>query len=563
MNHTQPFSFSRVLVYVILASLVNIMPMRLFDAGGDSMFHFMLIECFSSQFWQGDVYPRWCMEANSGLGVPVFLFYFPLPYYVAALLYPLTDAGVSMAALYTLSMFLATVVTGITAYLWLSDITERPRALMVSIALLFMPYRMEAMLFRAGYAEMWAMALLPLMFMYTRRLVLGKKEAMAGFALASGACLITHVPLTIVAYIICGLYAVIAAEAKWPAMVCLKLAGIGGAAIASFYLFPGFYFRRFMLPPSEVDEPTPWANSFLSMQNLSEQGRVVAGSAMAMGALALFAIYLLIKRSRIEDKFMCREVWAWAAASIIAALLLFPISAPLYDALKPWSGIVFPWRMQAIFMFATAFMMAVWMCWFVLPRKLKTWKGDYGMFMVLLVLLSYFMVGIRNDDEEGIKKVTDARLIAEPEYRTQWTDKKYFNDQYFFDRLKKTPPQVEIISGKGKVEVKRWGWDGITLESESADKAKPVTVRLDHSYFPLWHVKSEGGVVMLKPEKDTGRMLVEIPAGKQAIELTYCTSSGDYKFIWVFNALSGLVTVVCLWKLSRRKIASLALTKRH
>jgi hypothetical protein len=558
MNQTQAFSFSRVLVYVILASLVNIMPMRLFDAGGDSMFHFMLIECFSEQFWQGDLYPRWCMQANSGLGVPVFLFYFPLPYYMAALLYPLTYAGVSMAALYTLSLFLATVLTGITAYLWLRDITERPRALMVSIALLFMPYRMEAMLFRAGYAEVWAMALLPLMFMYARRLVLGKKEALAGFALASGLCLITHVPLTIVAYIICGAYAAMVAEQKWPAMLRLKLAGIWGAAIASFYLFPGFYFRRFMLPPSEVDEPTPWANSFLSMQNLAEQGRVVAGSAMAMAALVLLTLYIWVKRSRIEDSFMRREVAAWAAASVVAAFLLFPISTPLYDALKPWSGIVFPWRMQGAFMFATVFMMAVWMRWFVLPKKLKTWKGDYGMFMVLLVLLSYFMVGIRNDDEDGVKRVNDARLIAEPEYRTQWADKKHFNDQYFFDRLKKKPPQAEIISGKGKVEVKHWGWDGITVVT---DASKPITLRLDHSYFPLWHVKA--GEVTLKPEKDTGLMLLEVPAGKQTAELYYCTSSGDYKFIWLFNILSVSLALASLWCVSRKKIASLALTKRR
>src|SRR5882724_3840636 len=35
---------------------------------------------FSTQFWGGDLYPRWLMGMNEGLGSPVFYYYPPIPF---------------------------------------------------------------------------------------------------------------------------------------------------------------------------------------------------------------------------------------------------------------------------------------------------------------------------------------------------------------------------------------------------------------------------------------------------------------------------------------------------
>ena len=37
---------------------------------------------FSTQFWAGDLYPRWLMGMNEGLGSPVFYYYPPVTAYV-------------------------------------------------------------------------------------------------------------------------------------------------------------------------------------------------------------------------------------------------------------------------------------------------------------------------------------------------------------------------------------------------------------------------------------------------------------------------------------------------
>jgi hypothetical protein len=561
MQAHSPLSIMLLWPCLLCVSLVNILPLLLFNAGGDTLFHHALFECFASQFWQGDLYPRWCMNGNSGLGVPAFYFYFPLPYYAAALLYPLTWAGVSLQGVYIASLYGATFLTGLGLVAWLRRVTTPGRALLVSMLVLFLPYRMEAMLFRAGYAEIWGMVFCAPLFLALRQLVQGRKDAMARFAALTALLLLTHVPLAIVAYILCGTYALImTSENRWQTFWRCKLAGLWGIAMALFFIVPAVYFRRFMQPP-EVAGDTPWANGFMTLQNLNEQGRAIVGDALSMLVLLVLAAVILWRGRLIADHYQRREVRAWLAGSLIAAVLLFPVSAPLYDALKPWSGIVFPWRMQAAFVFATAFLVAIWMQWFVKPKRLTTWKADYGMLCALMVLLSFFMVGVRGDDEALEAKIHQAQLIAEPEYQTLWQDTQYFNDEAVFARLDKKPAQAEIISGKGTLEVSAWEAGHIRLTSNAT---KPVTVRLDHSYFPIWGATlGDGKALEITPEKDSGRMLVTLPAGEHQVEFR-ASICHELPYISLFlNGMAWALGLVCLWCLMRYKIACLALTKQR
>jgi hypothetical protein len=455
-------------------------------------------------------------------------------------------------------MLLASMLTCVTCYHWLKNITQPPRALLVSVLVLFMPYRMEAMLFRAGYAEIWGLALMPLFFMSLHRLMLQKPTAMPATAGATGLLLLTHVPLAMVSAVIGAIYVlVMGGRDRLRLAGRAVLAALWGISMAVFYIVPAIYFRRFMQPPEQAGE-TPWANGFLSAQNVTEQGRVVAGDAMAMLALVLLALITLWRCKTIANKHTRREVKAWLAGSVLAALLLFPVSAPLYDALKPWSGIVFPWRMQAVFVFATAFLLAVWMEHFVKPKKLKTWKADYGMLLALMVLLSFFMVGVRPDDKTLEQKIITTRLAAEPEYRTIWTDAVHFNDAYFFARMDKKPPQAQIVSGRGKLVVEQWNWDDMVID---ADIARAATVRLDHFYFPIWSAQLEGGqTIELRAEDKTGQILLVLPAGQSRVHIDYGLLNHMPIIIIIISLLSLKAWGSCLLGLMRYKLARMALT---
>ena len=80
-------------------------------------YHLKWSKHFVEQFWQGDVYPRWLINMNDGLGSPTFFFYAPIPYYFSSLFHPLFPNDTSGWFQLSLSTSLAMVASGITAFI--------------------------------------------------------------------------------------------------------------------------------------------------------------------------------------------------------------------------------------------------------------------------------------------------------------------------------------------------------------------------------------------------------------------------------------------------------------
>ena len=502
---------------ICIAALFNILPLLLFNIGGDIDFHLVLIKCFAGQFWQGDLYPRWCMEANGGLGSPLPLFYFPLPYYVAALLYPLSYTGLSLHGVYVLGLFIATCATALACFLWLSDIVSPGCAWLAGLLFIFLPYRMEAMLFRSSYSEVWGMALLPLVFKYARRMAQGDKRAGLPLAAVFGLLCITHLPSAAVAAMGGGLYMLcMARKTLWR----YAASGLWGGVLAAFYIVPAMYYQRFLVNvPLFISgrRSRGWPNTFLHMDNVHYQTPLVLAIALTILALALLAFYVIRRRDRVADSFISRETCAWGIISTAALVLLFPVSAPFYDLLGPLKEVVFPWRMQSLFMLALAFFSAIWMQW--LADKRKTWKADFLLLLAFLALVGCFVSGMpggRHDDT-----IAEGGIMAYPEYRTVWTDEGSYNYSYFLSRYAQRSAihEADVISGSGTIAVERWAWDGIILHAQSQ---RGMTVRLNQLYFPAWSAKADdGAAVSIRPEPHTGQMLADIPAGAHRILLHY------------------------------------------
>jgi uncharacterized membrane protein len=118
------------------AGLVLTLPVLVFGLpflSDDASFHSAWYSHFSKQLWSGDLYPRWLLEMNGGLGSPVFFFYPPAPYFLTSVLRPffhndptgLHQLGVAASA--------ALIASGLTAYLWLKNLADPKAALIASI----------------------------------------------------------------------------------------------------------------------------------------------------------------------------------------------------------------------------------------------------------------------------------------------------------------------------------------------------------------------------------------------------------------------------------------------
>src|SRR5450759_2999174 len=74
-------------VLILLFSLLVCSPMLWIDRlyGSSLQLNLVWLRNFTVQLSQGELYPRWLIEMNLGTGSPVFYFYAPFPFYVAAI----------------------------------------------------------------------------------------------------------------------------------------------------------------------------------------------------------------------------------------------------------------------------------------------------------------------------------------------------------------------------------------------------------------------------------------------------------------------------------------------
>jgi hypothetical protein len=514
--------YSRKNIFFIALTLgaLNMLPLLAIPGpGGDIIFHYTLIDCFSKQLWQGNIYPRWCMEAEAGLGSLPFLFYFPLPYYVAAMFYPLRYFGVSMDTMYLALLWTVNTVTIITCWHWLKDIISPGRALLVTAFFLFMPYRMELMAFRSAYAELWCVALLPLLFLFTRRLI---KEDAKNWVFLAGVltlCLLTHVPATLAGLLACGLQILFFTGRDLLRKIYFTGAVLLAGAATLFYTLPANYFVQYLYPEVIETVLKTWANSYVTWEDVVTNGHIYLTIGLSVTAIltAGLSIFILRKQADISDPYIQQESKVWIITAILAFFLLFRISDPLWQLVTQYITAAFPWRMQILIICAATYLLAIKSQWLMSAKQLKTWKADYIAAVGVTALFGLFVIVSRDEDKIHIfNKAVDNHLVQAQVYRTRWTDKEVIDTYNIYALAEDGKPRIQVV-GKGMVTEQQWDWRGIVF---NAEMSKPGTIRLKHFYFPIWKLKIDGSPSEnIAPERHSGLMLVRVPAGTHQVQL--------------------------------------------
>ena len=162
----------RHLVIIVVAGLLLTMPLLVNGCmnGHDFFFHVIFSHHFTEQFWNGDLYPRWMLNMNTGFGSPTFFFYAPLPYYITSLFSLLFNLNSADCDALLFSASFALILSGITVYFWLKEFTSTQFALILAIIYMVLPYHFVVDLYiRFAFAELWSFVWMPLILfcMYT------------------------------------------------------------------------------------------------------------------------------------------------------------------------------------------------------------------------------------------------------------------------------------------------------------------------------------------------------------------------------------------------------------
>jgi hypothetical protein len=134
--------------------------------GYDSRTHVNYQNQFSRQFWSGDIYPRWLAEANKGYGSPIFVIQYPLPYFLTALIRPLTFFPVTSsreARELGIFIFFVLASSGVAMRFWLVKIANPLSATLAAVVYMSLPYLLVGIYMRAAIGELCALVWMPLL----------------------------------------------------------------------------------------------------------------------------------------------------------------------------------------------------------------------------------------------------------------------------------------------------------------------------------------------------------------------------------------------------------------
>lgn len=154
------------IVLIAAAGLLLTVPALVlgFPANGhDSLSHLIRYTHFSSQLWNGELYPRWLIDMNLGLGSPSMFFYPPVGYYLTSLLRPLFVADPNGWYQLATASSLILIASGLAMYGWLRTVVDRTPALIAAIIYMALPYHLGADLYvRGALSEYCAFIWMPL-----------------------------------------------------------------------------------------------------------------------------------------------------------------------------------------------------------------------------------------------------------------------------------------------------------------------------------------------------------------------------------------------------------------
>ena len=329
----------------------------------DFGYHLIYSQHFSEQFWQGEFYPRWLQNMNSGFGSPTFFFYAPIPYYFTSLFSPLFHYNTLSCNELGLSSSLALVASGLTAYFWLREIVPKNSALIASIVYMAWPYHLSVDLYtRFAFAEYWSFVWMPLILYFSIKIVRGSRLNIIGLAIGVALLALTHLPTFIIFFpVFIGYALFMASRNQWKIVfVRLSLAIIIGSGLSAIYWFPAMMTQESISMDAILTEKFYYANNFLftgpKVDHDKNFWRLLEVLTMLTGGLA----FCTWKISQIYSELTSRrESNYWMIIAMLSLFMTLPLSQLIWNVFPVVQRIQFPWRFNTILTVATVGLFAL------------------------------------------------------------------------------------------------------------------------------------------------------------------------------------------------------------
>lgn len=516
--------------------------------------HIARLFVFDQAVRQGNIYPRWVEGLGFGFGYPLFNFYPPLIYYIAEVFHLIGFGLVwSIKSMLTFGFILSfwgvyTLVRRKT--------NDTYSSVLGGILYLMAPYHAVLVYVRGAFAEFFAYAMIPWVFVGFD--MVQKTGAISLFSLAFALLVVSHPLIAFPFVLLFAIYFIaiyVIASNKWVLIIKTAIGSLLGLGLSAFFWMPSMFERRFTLVDKILTHGladykmhfvyirqllySPWGYGG-SIYGLEDGMSFRVGEVHIFFAIISTIALLFIVFRRKTQKLTIVEIYIFLGMGLMSAYLTIFKSQYIWDSIRFLWYLQFPWRLLTFVAFFLSVGIALWL------RTLK--KISRIMIVVIAALFIYILYTplfepayyVTDQDNYYITKDQLNWEVSKTSYEFMYKDVKTKQVGPFFSfplskkqlstTLVDTQNDAQVTIHKNKVSVKE-----LLIHVQ-----RETTLTLNRSYFPGWKAYVDGKLVAIDHSDAVQRMYVTIPKGTHSVLFRFETTT--IRIIsWIITFASALL----------------------
>lgn len=367
MNYIKKEALALLFLFFVNVFAIKAFAIPNFYTSHDGETHTARLANYYLALKEGQLPPQLAPTLLGGLGFPIFVFIYPLPYLVGSAFHTLGFGYTDSAELVMASGYL---LSGLFIYLFFKLETQKTvPSVVASLFFTWAPYRFLMLFVRGAFAESFAYVFVASSLLCLNRLITTKKKHWVGLtALSLAGLLLSHqlvsamfLPLLTWYFITKLIYAKHKKIHISQALSSLVLA----FGIASFIYLPTFFERHYLRFDNLINYyqdhfvafkqliRSPWSYGFsypgTQNDDLSFQLGLTHWVIVAL-AVASLAIAFLTKRSKAlkDQNLVMLLFWLFAFSVAIFVMLDLPLTLLAWTRLPGLSIVDLPWRFLGV-----------------------------------------------------------------------------------------------------------------------------------------------------------------------------------------------------------------------
>jgi len=522
------------------------------DLSHDAVDHARWAKHFATQFWHGDLFPRWFTDVNGGFGGPSGFFYPPLTSYASTLFWPFVaarDPHGWLVAGYAIVM--AQILSGITAYWWLRSLTKPTAALLGAAVYSLAPYHLAMDVYlRGASAETWVFVWFPLVLLSAEGLLRHSRWAVPGAAASYALAVLSHPTVSLCFAPIPVAYVFFFSESRKRirATAMMGAALLLGVGLNAQYLLPAIFDQNKAYVAWQTIGHGDYHHQWLWQDGheLAEMARYLFGRmtgaapelywetllklpfliVTAATSMAIAALLLVIRWGEKAGR-PRRIALFYGVVALVSLFLMTRFSSLIWQMAPFLKFLQYPFRLNVMLVLSVAVLAAVAAPYLWPARGTST-------FFLLAMLLGWvsFDASAAMQSFSVWRKTPPVRealirqlVRTQIDYSTMWPrpgNLPALTDFSAFDRFVAThPPKTgklaALSTGRtvGAVQVESWQPRRVALKVEAPVDSQ---LTLNHFYYRGWQGRIDNGTTVLaaSPSLD-GFIQFDVPQGNYEI----------------------------------------------